>query len=154
MNIEKWRGFLAKMPSSSSSRRRGTEEGKGASAPVNPGDQGPTAARDRGKRERVGRRTDPRPHLVPGWSVAVRPRRPAAAGGGVSGGGAAVEERGREVAARFEVVGVVLGGCSAVSFIGGQGGGGGERLWAALMEWGRRSDATARYWWGVNGGSG
>ena len=98
------------MPSSSSSRRRGTEEGEGASAPVNPGDQGSTAARDRGKRERVGRRTDPRPHLVPGWSVAVRPRRPAAAGGGASGGGAAVEERGREVAARFEVVGVVLGG--------------------------------------------
>ena len=84
--------------------------GGGAFAPVNPGDQGSTAARDRGKRERVGRRTDPRPHLVPGWSVAVRPRRPAAAGGGASGGGAAVEERGREVAARFEVVGVVLGG--------------------------------------------
>src|SRR6185312_3099834 len=75
-----------------------------------PAARGSTAARDRGKRERVGRRLDPRPHLVPGWSVAVRPRRPAAAGGGASGGGAAVEERGREVAARFEVVGVVLGG--------------------------------------------
>ena len=101
---------MAKMPSSSSSHRRGTEEGEGASAPVNPGDQGSTAARDRGKRERVGRRTDPRPHLVPGWSVAARPRWPVAAGGGASGGGAAAEERGRGVAAWFEVVGVVLGG--------------------------------------------
>ena len=79
-----------------------------------PAARGSTAARDRGKRERVGRRFDPRPHLVPGWSVAVRPRWPAAAGGGASSGGAAAEERGRGVAAWFVVVGVVLGGCSAV----------------------------------------
>ena len=58
----------------------------------------------------MGRQFDPRPHLVPGWSVAARPRWPAAAGGGASGGGAAAEERGRGVAAWFEVVRVVLGG--------------------------------------------
>ena len=105
---------MAKMPSSSSSRRRGTEEGEGASAPVNPGGQGLDGGPGQGKRERVGRRFDPRPHLVPGWSVAVRPRWPAAAGGGASSGGAAAEDRGRGVAAWFVVVGVVLGGCSAV----------------------------------------
>ena len=72
------------------------------------------AARGRGERRRGLCGVDPRPHLVPGWSVAARPRWPAAAGGGASGGGAAAEERGRGVAAWFVVVGVVLGGCSAV----------------------------------------
>ena len=85
-------------------------EGEGPLRRSIPAARGSTAARDRGKRERVGRRFDPRPHLVPGWSVAVRPRWPAAAGGGASSGGAAAEERGRGVAAWFEVVHVVLGG--------------------------------------------
>ena len=67
------------MPSSSSSRRRGTEEGEGASAPINLGGQGSTAARDRGKRERVGRRFDPRPHLVLGWRAEAGRREQAAA---------------------------------------------------------------------------
>ena len=118
------------MPSSSSSRRRGTEEGEGASAPVNPGGQGLDGGPGQGKRERVGRRFDPRPHLVLGWSVAARPRWPAAAGGGASGGGAA--GLGRELGAAVEVAWVagVLGGCPAASFIDGQGGGGGSGVMA------------------------
>ena len=43
---------MAKMPSSSSSRRRGTEEGEGASASVNPGGQGLDGGPGQGKRER------------------------------------------------------------------------------------------------------
>ena len=99
-----------------------------------PAARGSTAARDRGKRERVGRRFDPRPHLVPGWSVAVRPRKPAAARVSERRRRCRVAERGRGVAAQFEVAGVVLGGGSAASFIGGQGGGAGSKLWAASTE--------------------
>ena len=103
-------GFGQNAPPSSTPRRGKTGERLRAPATLGPRPWGMVAAGIRGKRERVGRRFDPRPHLVPGWSVAVRPRWPAAAGGGASGGGAAAEERGRGVAARFVVVGVVLGG--------------------------------------------
>ena len=141
---------MAKMPSSSSSRRRGTEEGEGASAPVNPGGQGLDGGPGQGKKERVGRRFDPRPHLVPGWSVAVRPRKPAAARVSERRRRCRVAERGRGVAARFEAVGVVLGEGSAASLIGGQGGGemlAGGKLAGGLMAWG--GEALC----GVNGGS-
>ena len=78
----------------------------------------------------MGRRFDPRPHLVPGWSVAARPWWPAAVGGGASGGSAA--GLGRELGAAVEVAWVagVLGGCPAASFIDGQGGGGGSGVMA------------------------
>ena len=70
---------MAKMPSSSSSHRRGIEEGEGASAPVNPGGQGLDGGPGQGKRERVGRRFDPRPHLVLGWRAEAGRREQAAA---------------------------------------------------------------------------
>ena len=72
------------------------------------------AARGRGERRRGLCGVDPRPHLVPGWSVAARPRWPAAAGGGASGGGAAAEERGLGVA--VELVGAK--GDAEAPFIG------------------------------------
>ena len=53
-----------------------------------PAARGSSAARDRGKRERVGRRFDPRPHLVPGRSEAAGRRELAAAGEDGYGGGA------------------------------------------------------------------
>ena len=96
-----------------------------------PASQGKAVLGPRGKRERELRGIDSLPHLGRRWRVAAWPRRPAAAGGGASGGGAAAEERGRGVAAWFEVVGVVLGGCSVASFIGGQGGGGGSGVLAS-----------------------
>ena len=45
---------MAKMPSSSSSRRRGTEEGEGASAPVNPGGQGLDGGPGQGEKREGG----------------------------------------------------------------------------------------------------
>ena len=54
-NRGKGKGFLEKLPSSSSSRRHGTEEGEGASAPVNPGGQGLDGGPEQGKREGRGR---------------------------------------------------------------------------------------------------
>ena len=42
------------MPSSSSSRRRGTEEGEGASAPVNPGGQGLDGGPGQGEKREGG----------------------------------------------------------------------------------------------------
>jgi len=68
------------------------------------------AARGRGERRRGLRGVDSRPHLVPGWGVAARPRWPAAAGVSERRRRCRVAERGRGVAARFEVAGVVLGG--------------------------------------------
>ena len=47
-------GVLGKMPSSSSSRRRGTEEWEGASAPVNPGGQGLAGGPEQGKKREGG----------------------------------------------------------------------------------------------------
>ena len=44
-----------------------------------PAARGSTAARDRGKRDRVGRRFDPRPHLVLGWRAEAGRREQAAA---------------------------------------------------------------------------
>ena len=65
---------MAKMPSSSSSRRRGTEEGEGASAPVNPGGQGLDGGPGQGEKREGGE--------------AIRsPASPCAWGGGVVRGG-------------------------------------------------------------------
>ena len=53
-NRGKGKGFLAKLSSSSSSRRHGTEEGEGASAPANPGGQGFAGGPDQEERREGG----------------------------------------------------------------------------------------------------
>ena len=54
-NRGKGKGFLAKLPSSSSSRRHGTEEGESASAPVNPGGQGFDGGPEQGEKRGEGK---------------------------------------------------------------------------------------------------
>ena len=78
------------MPSSSSSRRRGTEEGKGASAPVNPGGQGLDGGPGQGEKREGGEAI--RSPALPRARVARRGGATGAGGGGGSGrgGGAAV----------------------------------------------------------------
>ena len=49
------KGFLAKLSSSSSSRRHGTEEGEGASAPVNSGGQGLDGGPEQGEKRGEGK---------------------------------------------------------------------------------------------------
>ena len=65
-----------------------------------------------GVREKRG--SDPRPHLVPGWSEAAGRREPAAAGEEGCGGGAVW--LGRDLEAAVELVGV--GSCAGSPFIG------------------------------------
>ena len=121
----KGRGFLAKMPSSSSSRHKKQRRGDWGRRRSAPATQGAGVAGSWGKTESATRGSDSPSHLERRRHVAAWPQRPAAAGGGVRGSGAAGP--GRELTAA--VVLMVMGsGEEEPYYRPGEGGGEGAMV--------------------------